>query len=154
MGIVSPHGVDTVILISYSGKTSELLTLTNLLRKKPVSIAGLRRNASSFANDGRNNLQQTTRSRCHGIISITRPGSPLAQASDVCLDASLEADLEADEAVPAPTSSVLVALSLLDSLALTLLRSATGWDDGHLHRRAVFAAHHPGGNLGQVLAAD
>ena len=123
MGLVSPHGIDTIVPISYSGKTKEILSLTALLRQRG----------------------------CHAVVSVTKPYSPLAVASDACLDASVEDDNEADDTVPAPTSSVLVALSLLDSLALTLLRIRTGWDTEGSARRRVFGNNHPGGNLGHIL---
>ena len=125
LGVVSPYGIDTIVPISYSGKTREILALMLLLRQR----------------------------QCHAIISVTKPQSPLALASDAHLDVSVEGDNEADEMVPAPTSTVLVALSLLDSLALTLLRVRTGWDSEGSVRRRVFTNNHPGGNLGLVLAA-
>jgi len=110
-------------MVSYSGRTKELLSLTHLLRHK----------------------------RCHAIISVTKPYSPLSSASDITLDASVEGDEEVDEAVPAPTSSVITALAILDALALSLLRNSTGWESDGNARRQVFAANHPGGNLGQQL---
>ncbi|KAL7009384.1 hypothetical protein EMMF5_001015 [Cystobasidiomycetes sp. EMM_F5] len=124
LGVVSPHGVDVVILISYSGRTHELVTLASLLRQRKV----------------------------HGMIAITAPGSPVSLACDVTLDASIEMHEEADNAVPAPTSSVMVALALLDSLALSLLRIRAGWHDQEAERRLAFALNHPGGSLGQQLA--
>lgn len=123
VGIVSPYGLDTVIMVSYSGRTKELLSLIHLVRHKG----------------------------CHSIIAVTKPESPLALASDITLDASVQGDEEVDEAVPAPTSSVITALAILDSLALSLLRTSTGWDADGTARRQVFAANHPGGSLGQTL---
>lgn len=126
VGLLSPYGLDTVILVSYSGRTKELLPLVQLLRQKG----------------------------CHSIISLTTPRSPLSLVSDITLDVTLENDEEADPAVPAPTSSVLTALAMLDSLALTLLRLQTGWEADVAERRKVFAVNHPGGSLGQQLAVQ
>ena len=126
VGILSPYGLDTVVLVSYSGRTKELLPLVQLLRNKG----------------------------CHSIISLTTPRSPLALVSDITLDVTVENDEEADPTVPAPTSSVLTALAMLDSLALTLLRQRTGWDADVAERCKVFATNHPGGSLGQQLAVQ
>jgi D-arabinose 5-phosphate isomerase GutQ len=129
LGSISPHGVDVLILVSYSGKTAELLSLIKSLRKDPPP-----------------------HQHCHAIISLTTPNSPLAQASDVSLDVSLEKDEEADPAVPAPTSSVLAALAMLDSLALTLLRERVGWDADPVERKATFREFHPGGECPSFLS--
>ena len=125
MGVVSPHGIDIVILISYSGRTLELVTLGHALRRK-----------------------------VHGVISITTPGSAISQMSDITLDGTVSNHAEADHTVPAPTSSVMVALALLDSLALSALRIRTGWHGDGRERKQVFALHHPGGSLGQQMASS
>lgn len=125
MGLLSPYGVDTVILISYSGRTAELLHL----------------------------LQHLRRRRIHSCISFSSPDSALAEACDVNIDVSLENDEEAEDSVPAPTSSVLTALAALDALALTLLRLKTGWNSHISERRSAFGLHHPGGSLGQQLSS-
>jgi len=126
VGILSPYGLDTVILVSYSGRTKELLPLVQLLRNKG----------------------------CHSIISLTTPRSPLSLVSDITLDVTIDNDEEADSTVPAPTSSVITALAMLDSLALTMLRLNTGWDADIAERCKVFAKNHPGGSLGQQLAVQ
>lgn len=125
LGSISPYGVDTVILISYSGRTSELLHLLNHLRQR----------------------------RVHACISLSSPDSALAEACDVNIDVSLENDEEAEDCVPAPTSSVVTALAALDALALTLLRLKTGWHSHISERRKAFGLHHPGGSLGQQLSS-
>ncbi len=105
---------DVVIAISNSGSSSEVLTLIPLFKRMQIPI-----------------------------ISMTgNPNSPLAQAADVNLDISIEA-----EACPldlAPTSSTTVTLVMGDALAVALLE-ARGFT------KEEFAFSHPGGALGRRL---
>jgi arabinose-5-phosphate isomerase len=84
IGLIQP--ADVVLFISYSGATAELLSLLPLARL-----------------------------RCSKTMALTANGSsPLATGSDVWLDASIGTDgREADPDLPAPTSSSVVALALL-----------------------------------------
>ncbi|HEY9032960.1 MAG TPA: KpsF/GutQ family sugar-phosphate isomerase [Pseudomonadales bacterium] len=105
---------DVVLALSNSGTTSEILTIVPLIKRMGAKL-----------------------------ISMTgNPGSPLAEASEVHLDASVSR-----EACPhdlAPTSSTTVSLVLGDALAVSLLeaRGFTAED---------FAFSHPGGALGRRL---
>jgi len=105
---------DVLLAVSYSGTTSEILALVPQVKR-----LGSR------------------------IVSLTgHPGSPLAQASDVHLDVSIE-----QEACPlglAPTASTTAALAMGDALGMALLerRGFTVED---------FAVLHPGGKLGKKL---
>ncbi|UTA48823.1 KpsF/GutQ family sugar-phosphate isomerase [Simiduia sp. 21SJ11W-1] len=105
---------DVVIAISNSGSSSEVLTLIPLFKRMQIPI-----------------------------ISMTgNPNSPLAQAADVNLDISIQA-----EACPldlAPTSSTTVTLVVGDALAVALLE-ARGFT------KEEFAFSHPGGALGRRL---
>lgn len=83
---------DTVLALSYSGETGELLRLLPLFRRLDV-----------------------------GLVSLCGcPGSTLAQASETVLDVSV--DREACTHQLAPTASTTVMLALGDSLAVELSR--------------------------------
>jgi arabinose-5-phosphate isomerase len=105
---------DVAIALSNSGSSEELLMIVPLLKRRGTKLIGITGN----------------------------PKSPLAQASDVHLDASV-----AEEACPlnlAPTASTTAALALGDALAVALLDArGFGADD--------FAMSHPGGALGRRL---
>lgn len=105
---------DVVIAISYSGNSAELMSL----------IPGIKRLAIP-------------------LISLCGESkSPLAKASDVCLDTHVER-----EACPlglAPTSSTTATLAMGDALAVALL-GARGFTEDD------FARSHPGGRLGRRL---
>jgi len=112
LGMITDN--DLVIMLSNSGTTAELLTLLPVLKRKGIPLVCLSGDRSS----------------------------PLAQAAEVNLDASV-----AEEACPlglAPTSSTTVALVLGDALAMALLE-ARGFT------RDDFAVSHPGGRLGRRL---
>ena len=111
-GMIAPD--DVVIMLSNSGETEELLLLIPHLKREGVAMIALTGDAKSS----------------------------LARATDVHLDAAVDA-----EACPlglAPTASTTAALALGDALALALL-DARGFsiDD--------FARSHPGGALGRRL---
>ena len=112
LGIYSPG--DPTILISKSGTTAELLRLVPILRQRNSPLIGILGNI----------------------------GSPLGNAVDVALDASVQA--EADPHNLTPSASTSVALALGDALAIALM----------LARRFMpedFARNHPAGQLGRNL---
>lgn len=90
LGMVTPE--DTVILISYSGETSELLQLLPHLRARRVPTIGL----------------------------VGVPSSRLAQAVDVALDVSVEREVCPHNL--APTTSTLTSLAMGDTIAVSLMR--------------------------------
>src|SRR5438477_58211 len=105
---------DVVLLLSNSGETDELVSLLPHLKRQGARLIALTGNEQSA----------------------------LAQAADVHLDASVDA-----EACPlglAPTASTTAALALGDALALTLL-------DARGFSVEDFARAHPGGPLGRRL---
>lgn len=112
LGIVGRQ--DVAIVLSKSGETEELFGLVEAFQRLAVPI-----------------------------IAITgAPGSTLARAARVPLDAAV-----AEEACPhglAPTTSTTVALALGDALAVALLAEKGFAAD-------QFAALHPGGRLGRRL---
>ncbi|MCC7326672.1 MAG: KpsF/GutQ family sugar-phosphate isomerase [Burkholderiales bacterium] len=112
LGMIAPG--DVVIMLSRSGETDELLTLTPHLKREGAKLVALTGN----------------------------PGSSLAQAADVHLDAAV--DTEACPLGLAPTASTTAALALGDALALALL-------DARGFSAEDFARSHPGGTLGRRL---
>ena len=105
---------DVVLLLSNSGETDELVLLLPHFKRQGARLIALTGNEQSS----------------------------LAQAADVHLDASVDA-----EACPlglAPTASTTAALALGDALALTLL-------DARGFSVEDFARAHPGGSLGRRL---
>src|SRR3954463_11136121 len=105
---------DVVVMLSNSGETDELVSLVPHLKRQGAKLIALSGNERSS----------------------------LAQAVDVHLDSSVDA--EAGPLGLAPTASTTAALALGDALALVLL-DARGFsaDD--------FARSHPGGSLGRRL---
>ena len=105
---------DAVLAVSYSGETEELVALTPTVKRLGSPL-----------------------------VAITgAPGSTLARAADVHLDASIR-----EEACPlglAPTASTTAALALGDALAMALLEKRGFTVDD-------FAVLHPGGRLGRKL---
>jgi arabinose-5-phosphate isomerase len=105
---------DPTILLSKSGSTEELLRLMPFFKKQHSPL----------------------------IAIVGNTESPLAEAADVVLDASVER--EADPLNLMPTSSSTVSLALGDALASALVQ-ARGFT------AEEFAGFHPGGQLGRNL---
>jgi arabinose-5-phosphate isomerase len=112
LGIYTPG--DPTVLISKNGSSQELLALVPLLREFRSPLIGILGNAAS----------------------------PLAQAVDVYLDASVER--EADPNNLAPTASAVTALALGHALAIALMRARNFTPE-------EFGRYHPGGQLGRNL---
>ncbi len=113
LGVLMPG--DVVIALSASGETEEILRLLATLKRKGDALISFCCNVSST----------------------------LAQASDVCLDCSVER--EACVLNLAPTASTTAMLALGDALAVAVsLRKG--------FRAENFAELHPGGKLGKQLA--
>ena len=112
LGVISKN--DLVIALSYGGETSELNSVLNFISRNGIFL-----------------------------ISLTgRSASTLAQASDICLDISVE-----KEACPlnlAPTSSSTATLAMGDALAMAVL-------DQRGFKSEDFAELHPSGSLGAKL---
>lgn len=105
---------DVVLALSYSGTTNEIMAILPMLKRQGIPL----------------------------IAMTGAPDSPIAQASDIHIDASVR-----EEACPlgqAPTSSTTVALVLGDAIAMALLE-ARGFT------LEEFAFSHPGGRLGRRL---
>jgi arabinose-5-phosphate isomerase len=126
---------DTVVMISKSGSTAELLDLVVPLREFDVHFIGILGNVRS----------------------------PLAAEMDVVLDASVQR--EADPEGYTPTASTLVALSLGHALAVALMRARGFTAEhfrryhpsgqlGHNLRLRVRDVMHSGAEVAWVKAAD
>lgn len=105
---------DPVVMVSKSGTTSEMLGLVEPLRRNRSPLIGILGNVDS----------------------------PLAQAMDVVLDASVQR--EADPGGFTPTASVAVALAMGHALAVALMQSR-GFS------AEEFSRFHAGGQLGRSL---
>jgi arabinose-5-phosphate isomerase len=112
LGMVTPQ--DVLIAISYSGESAELAVVIPAVKRMGVPV----------------------------IAMTGKPGSRLAQVSDVHLDVSV--DKEACPLNLAPTASTTVTLALGDALAVALLE-LRGF------KSEDFALSHPGGALGRKL---
>ena len=116
----SLHQNDTILIITFSGRTPELL---NLLPYLPVQSA---------------------------LIAVTSHMSPstcpLFESRPPHLSILLPAPIPLSEVesfgVAAPTTSTTVSLALIDALAMAVARRL------HLDPSVIFQAYHPGGTIG------
>jgi arabinose-5-phosphate isomerase len=105
---------DVLMALSYSGETEELLRLLDTVKRLAIQL----------------------------IVLTGKPGSTLAQSSDVVIDVGIS-----EEACPlglAPTASTTAMLAVGDALAMALLEKRG-------FREEDYAALHPGGGLGVRL---
>lgn len=127
LGVVRPN--DTVVMITFSGRTHELLSLLPHIQ---VCIPLIVMTA---------HLSHIT---CPILSHPARSG-----ASNILLPTTIHESEISSFGVSAPTTSTTIALALGDSLALAIadeLHSVAG-----LQTPAVFAANHPGGAIGAAL---
>jgi arabinose-5-phosphate isomerase len=123
---------DTVVALSYSGDTEEILQLLATIRRigiKLISITGDKLYPAAAANTPATNIKDKR--------------STLAQAADIALDCSIAQ--EACGLGLAPTASTTAMLALGDALALSLAEKRG-------FKEEDFANLHPGGKLGKKLA--
>ncbi|KAJ5506453.1 Sugar isomerase (SIS) [Penicillium expansum] len=128
LGLVRPN--DTVLLISFSGRSPELLSLLPHLPATVPVIA----------------LTSHTHPASCPLLSLHGPSG-----MGILLPAPIHEDEESSFGVRAPTSSTTVALSLGDALAIATARklhTATGKSPAE-----VFRGFHPGGAIGAAAAA-
>jgi arabinose-5-phosphate isomerase len=116
---------DTVICLSYSGETDEVVNLAAVLRQDGLPIVVV---------TGRRHKAEDTRQKAEELSSLER-------LATVCL--SIGAVDEAAE-FSAPTCSTTAMLALGDALALCAARRRKFTDED-------FAKRHPGGALGGLL---
>ena len=114
------HQNDTILMITFSGKTPELL---NLLPHLPATTALI------------------------AVTSHTRPSTcPLFGFRSPHLSILLPAPIPVSEiesfGVAAPTTSTTISLALTDALAMAVARRL------HLDPSAIFQGYHPGGAIG------
>ena len=105
---------DVLLALSYSGETEELLRLLDTVKRLAIPL----------------------------IVLTGKPGSTLAQSSDVVIDVSIS-----EEACPlglAPTASTTAMLAVGDALAMAVLEKRG-------FKEEDYAALHPGGGLGVRL---
>lgn len=112
LGVYKPG--DPTIVLSKSGSTEEVLRLMPMFKKFKSPV----------------------------IAIVGNVKSPIAEAADVVIDASVES--EADPLNLMPTSSSTVSLAIGDALASALVRARD-------FTAEEFATYHPGGQLGRNL---
>ena len=127
LGVVRP--IDTVVMITFSGRTPELLSLlVHIQPSIPLIIMTGHLNPSTCAL-----MSHPSRSASNNIL----------------LPTTIHESEASSFGVSAPTTSTTITLALGDSLALSVadeLHSAAG-----LETPAIFAANHPGGAIGATL---
>ncbi|EXJ89494.1 hypothetical protein A1O3_02561 [Capronia epimyces CBS 606.96] len=124
LGVIRPN--DTIVMITFSGRTPELLSLLPYISPAIPLVAMTA------------HLNPNT---CPLLSHPCRSGS-----SDVLLPTTIPESETASFGVSAPTTSTTITLALGDSLALAIadeLHAASG-----LQTPAIFAANHPGGAIG------
>jgi D-arabinose 5-phosphate isomerase GutQ len=124
LGVIRPN--DTIIMITYSGRTPELLAL---VRHIPSSIPL---------------IIMTAHTNPHSCPLLTHPTRQ--KAKNFLLPTMLHESETSSFGFSAPTTSTTITLALGDSLALSVadtLHTNTG-----LETPSVFAGNHPGGAIG------
>lgn len=127
LGVVRPN--DTVVMITFSGRTPELMSLL------PHIQAGIPLVIMT------GHLSQNT------CPLLTHPSR--RNATNILLPTMIHESEISSFGVSAPTTSTTITLALGDSLALSVadeLHTAAG-----LQTPAIFAANHPGGAIGAAL---
>lgn len=127
LGLVRPN--DTVIMITFSGRTPELMSLLPHIQSGiPLVIMS-------------GHLSQST------CPLLTHPSR--RNAINILLPTTIHESEISSFGVSAPTTSTTITLALGDSLALSVadeLHTAAG-----LQTPAIFAANHPGGAIGAAM---
>jgi D-arabinose 5-phosphate isomerase GutQ len=130
LGIVRP--ADTVIMITFSGRTPELLSLVQHIQSSiPLIIMTAHLSAAT----------------CPLLSHPVRHA-----ATNILLPTTIHETETSSFGVSAPTTSTTITLALGDSLALAVadeLHSSIG-----VETPAVFASNHPGGAIGANLRAS
>ncbi|KAJ5316962.1 hypothetical protein N7508_001470 [Penicillium antarcticum] len=128
LGLVRPN--DTILLISFSGRSPELLSLLPHIPASVLVIA----------------LTSHTHPSACPLLALHGPSG-----MGILLPAPIHEDEDASFGVSAPTSSTTVALSLGDALAIATARKLhTAPGKGPAE---VFRGFHPGGAIGAAVAA-
>ena len=124
LGVIRPN--DTIVMITYSGRTPELLMLVrHIPARNPLII-------------------MTSHTNPHTCPLLTHPARNGAQ--NFLLPTTLHESEIVSFGFSAPTTSTTITLALGDSLALSVadtLHSSSG-----LETPNIFAANHPGGAIG------
>ncbi|KAL5614739.1 hypothetical protein BROUX41_004833 [Berkeleyomyces rouxiae] len=124
LGYIQPN--DTLLVITFSGKTPELLLLQNHL---PSNLPTILLTAHTNPDD------------CAFIR---------ARPTTILLPTPIPTSEKKSFGVSAPTTSTTTALAVGDALAITAAHELHSTPDG-LHLAAVFARNHPGGAIGAAL---
>jgi len=127
LGVVRPN--DTIIMITFSGRTPELMSLLPHIQPCiPLIIMTA-------------HLKHST------CLLLSHPSR--SNSNDILLPTTIHESEISSFGVSAPTTSTTITLALSDSLALAVadeLHTAAG-----LQTPAIFAANHPGGAIGAAM---
>jgi D-arabinose 5-phosphate isomerase GutQ len=121
LGIIDAH--DTLLFITFSGKTQELMQMLPHLDDALPTIL-------------------LTSHTCHDTCEFIK-----RRPSAILLPAPIPENEQASFGVAAPSTSTTVALALGDALAITVAHEM------HQNVSAAFAKNHPGGAIGAAAAA-
>ncbi len=133
---------DSVIALSASGETEEILRLLATLKRLQIPLISLTCD-EIYSPERLKPLSGKTKAAGKSTRSIPAKLSTLAAAADVALDCSVAK--EACSLGLAPTASTTTMLALGDALAMSL-------SDKRGFKEEDFANLHPGGKLGKRLA--
>ena len=134
---------DTVIALSASGETEEILRLLATLKRLQISLISLTCDEIYETASGVTPRSRKPKGAGKGTHSTRARLSTLAAAAEVALDCSVAK--EACSLGLAPTASTTTMLALGDALAMSL-------SDKRGFKEEDFANLHPGGKLGKRLA--
>ncbi|KAJ6260576.1 hypothetical protein Dda_4802 [Drechslerella dactyloides] len=140
VGIVRPQ--DTVVLVSYSGTTSELVRILEHMPSQTTVIAMTAHAAATTA------ARMAMTSDGERLAGGNVAGCPLTKGREgaILLPTPVHESEEATFGVSAPTTSTTVALALGDALALSAADTMHQLEGRRT--QDVFHAFHPGGAIG------
>ncbi|KAF1809785.1 hypothetical protein P152DRAFT_468220 [Eremomyces bilateralis CBS 781.70] len=135
------RGADSIVFISYSGRTEELLRVRDRLPRGVglVAISGVQSAAQCALLAS---PETSTKDEGDGHDCV-----PLGEGERVLLPAPIPESEEATYGVATPTTSALVAMAVSDMLALCIAEELFEGDRDRM--KEVFKRNHPGGAIGE-----
>lgn len=148
LGLLHPVR-DAVVLVSFSGRTPELLGLVPHLHPGlPVVVITAASDAACEIARSLRTMREKPMSE--GPWRSSRDAGPSRTGEIVVLPAPIPTSEVATLGIAAPTASTTVALALGDALAVVAAKEIHG---GTANTAAVFLRNHPGGAIGSSFAS-